>query len=363
MGARQTGKSSLIKKSLQDCFYINLLNSSERIPLQSEPARIQNIAKLHSNKVIVIDEIQKIPSLLDEVHSLIESDKNLRFLLTGSSSRKLKKEGANMLAGRARMLRLHPLTFYEISTSETFDLDRALLHGLLPAVYLSDEPEEMLGDYIDVYLRDEIAEECRIRNLDGFERFLYAAAHMSGSMINYSNIANDAGLPESSVRSYFQILDDSLVAYRLDPWQSPIRKAVRTQKFYLFDIGIKWQLQGVKNIQPKTPQWGDAFEHFIIQEVIAYKDYKRKRVRLSYWRDKHKNEVDLIIDDRIAIEIKTTTRINRKDLRGLVAIKNESSWQMRIVVSFDQLSQITNEGIYCYYYEDFLKKLWDGNFD
>lgn len=159
MGARQTGKSSLIRNSLKDCVYINLLNSAERLPLQAEPVRLQNIARLHGNKIIVIDEIQKIPSLLDEIHSLIETKKNIRFLLTGSSSRKLKKEGANMLAGRAGMLRLHPMTYDEISKSETFILERALFHGLLPAIYLSDEPEERLNDYIDVYLRDEIAEE------------------------------------------------------------------------------------------------------------------------------------------------------------------------------------------------------------
>lgn len=182
-------------------------------------------------------------------------------------------------------------------------------------------------------------------------------------MINYSNIANDAGLPESSVRSYFQILDDSLVAYSLEPWQSPRRKAVRTPKFYLFDVGIKWQLQGLKSLQPKTPQWGEAFEHFIIQEVRAYKDYKRKKIRLSYWRDKHKNEVDLIIDDRVAIEIKSSMRIDSKDLRGLIAIANESSWESRIVVSFDQLSRKTGDGILCLYWEEFLNKLWKGAFD
>lgn len=359
-GPRQTGKSSLIKQSLKNSYYINLLRSSDRLPFQKEPGLIHDIVRQNSAMFIIIDEIQKVPELLDEVHDIIENFPEVRFLLTGSSSRKLKKSGANMLGGRARKLWLYPLTYKEISNVKEFDMKKALRYGLLPQVYLSDEPAELLDDYIDVYLRDEIREECRIRNLTGFERFLGAAAAFSGEMVNYANIANDAGLPESSVRSYFKVLEDTLTCFLLEPWQSPIRKAVHTEKYYLFDIGIKWHIEGKKAIEPKTKDWGDAFEHFIISEVRAYNEYNRLRWSINYWRDKHKNEVDLILDGKVAIEIKGTHKVANKHLNGLKAISGEAKWNSRIIVSFDHLSRTLDQGIVCLHWQKFLDELWSG---
>ncbi len=308
----------------------------------------------------MIDEVQKIPALLDEVHSLIEeSGRKLRFLLTGSSSLRLRQEGSNMLAGRARTLHLFPLTWRELGPK--FDLSRRLSVGALPSIYTSrDDPWLELGDYVDTYLKDEIRDECKLRNLDGFERFLISAAARSGEMLNYAKVANDAQTSPSSVRNYYDILEETLVVIRIPPWQSPLRKAVQTEKIYFFDVGVRWRILGQKVVSPKSEKWGEALEHLIANELIAYAHYQKKDEKICFWRDMHQHEVDFIIGNAIAIEVNGSLRVEKSDLSNLRLLATEQKWRDQYLVSCDLTNRQTDDGIHIVNWSRFLSLLWDG---
>ncbi|MDC0980283.1 AAA family ATPase, partial [Bdellovibrionales bacterium] len=251
-GPRSTGKSFWINKELQGSVYIDLLKSLERRRYISNPSLLgEVVASAEPNALIVIDEIQLIPELLDEVHSLIESS-NCRFLLTGSSARKIKRSGSNMLGGRARIASFFPFTWRELKDEKAFDLDKYLLFGGIPRIYLSKTPREELSDYIDTYLDQEIKAEAVSRNILGFENFFKRAALTSGDVLNYSNIASDAQLSPPTVRQYYEILEDTLLGFYLRPWKGAKRKAIQSAKFYLFDLGVRWFLSEVDSIPRKT---------------------------------------------------------------------------------------------------------------
>ena len=307
--------------------------------------------------MIVIDEVQKIPEILDEVHNLIE-ERAYRFLLTGSSARKLKRHHANMLGGRASQSALFPLTWYEIQRQQTFDLERVLRYGSLPRVYLAESPEEELFAYVDLYLKEEIQAEALVRNLPSFTRFLKLAALASSEQINYSNIASDVGLSAKTIRGYYEILADTLLGFELPVWKSGRkRKVSATSKYYLFDCGVIHTLAGTKSIDRNSDLYGRSFEHFLIQEVRAYQSYFRRRWELAYWRTFQGEEVDLIVDDSMAIEIKATQKVGLKDLRGLLKIREEADWKELILVSQDPLDQRL-DGIICLNWQSFLQRLW-----
>jgi predicted AAA+ superfamily ATPase len=309
---------------------------------------------------VVIDEIQKLPILLDEVHRLME-EKSIKFLLTGSSARKLKKESANMLGGRATQTHLYPLVTDELN--EFFELKRFLLYGGIPRIYLSDDPVSELSDYLSVYLEQEIQLEANIRNLPPFSRFLKMAALTNGQLLNYSSIASDCGLSPNTVREYYQILCDTLIGMRLEPWRdSKKRKAITTGKFYFFDLGVRNYLIQLEHLSEDTKEWGDLFEHFIVNEVLAFTVYRHKREKLYFWRDTSKHEVDLIIDPLIAMEIKSTKRVSSKHLSGLKAIQEENIFKRYLVISFDKVERVTAEKIEMVYWKNFLKDLWKGNY-
>ena len=270
--------------------------------LNNAPWELEQLISFQENvKFVVIDEVQKIPMLLNEVHRLIE-EKNIKFLLTGSSARKLKVQNVNLLAGRAWEAKLNPLTMHEIPS---FSLDRYLNYGGLPAIYLSESPAEELKAYVNTYLKDEIQNEAIVRKIQAFTKFLTFAAITSGKMLNFSSIANDAGVSATTIREYYQILEDTLIGTLIPAWQKTSkRKAVSSAKFYFFDVGVMHRLAGIKYVDRKSDLFGFAFEHFIAMELKSYIDYKRLDLTLSYWCSKHGNEVDFIIGDDIAIEIK-----------------------------------------------------------
>jgi predicted AAA+ superfamily ATPase len=219
----------------------------------------------------VIDEIQKIPDLLDEVQDLIEENK-FKFLLTSSSARKLKRHSANLLGGRARVLELLGVTHRE---SEAIPIEKKLQWGSLPSVLLSDDPWEDLKAYTDTYLKEEIEEEAAVRNLGQFARFLKVSALVSGQLLNYAAVASDTGIAETTVRSYFEILKDTLIGYPLEPWrESKKRKAIQTAKFYLFDSGIQRALLDQKNLDRNSSEYGTALEHWILHELRAHRSYE-----------------------------------------------------------------------------------------
>jgi len=304
----------------------------------------------------VIDEVQRIPGLLNEVHRLIEK-KGIRFLLTGSSARKLRHNQANLLAGRARQAELFPLTTSEIPD---FNLKRYLHFGGLPMVYQSDEPIDDLHAYVNVYLKEEIQAEALVRQLPSFIRFLNFSALTSGEMINFSNISSDAAVPASTVRDYYTILEDTFIGFMLPAWTKSLkRKPISTAKFYYFDIGVKNILSNITAIPEQSDLYGKAFEHFIALELRAYISYQRKHVSLNYWQAKSGQEVDFIIGDDIAIEVKSTKRTHDKHLKGLKILAEENICKKYYLISQDPLHRHV-DNIDIMYWQDFLDALWQG---
>ena len=356
-GPRATGKSSLIKHDLGDqALIIDLLHSETYMRLMGNPSQIESMIALNEKPFVVIDEIQRVPELLNEVHRLIEN-RHTRFLLTGSSARKLKRQGVNLLAGRARQAELFPLTWHEYSN---FHLSRYLQYGGLPMVVLSDEPEEDLDAYVHTYLEEEIKAEALVKNLPAFSRFLQLSALTSGTTLNYTSIASDAGVSSMTLREYYQILEDSFLGFSVLPWQQSIkRKAIATARFYYFDTGVKNRLAGIHAIPEQSDLFGQAFEHFIAMELRAYISYFRKKLPLCFWRTSDGHEVDFIIGDQVAIEVKSAKKISSKHLKGLRYLMEENKIEKYYLVSQDPIA-LKEEGIYILPWENFLKRLWDG---
>lgn len=305
---------------------------------------------------VVIDEVQRIPLLLNEVHRLIE-EQHIHFLLTGSSARKLRQRSVNLLAGRARELNLFPLTTAEIPN---FDLLRYLQFGGLPAIYQSDDPAEDLYAYVDTYLRDEIQAEAFTRNLHAFTRFLHFAAQTSGQVLNFTQLASDAGISASSVREYYHILEDTFLGFMLPAYtKTQKRKALSTAKFYCFDIGVRNTLLNLKSIPPQSDLFGQAFEHFIAMELRAYLSYQRIHEPLCFWRSKQGDEVDFIIGEQLAIEVKSTDSIKDKHMVGLSRFAEEQCCRRHILVSQDPTSRKFKH-LETLHWKDFLQQLWAG---
>ncbi len=352
-GPRGVGKSFLIRETLLGLKTYNLLDDEVFDKLMRRPKAIEE-ELASGTRTVVIDEIQKLPKLLDEVHRLIE-ERGIRFLLTGSSARKLRRGGANLLAGRAWESHLYPLIRNEI---DQFSLDRYLNVGGLPRVYLSDEPREELKAYVRTYLMEEIKAEALVRSYERFVRFFEAIAQSNGKEINYQNLSKDSGVPVRTIEGYIEVLRDTLVGFELLPFTKTVtRKAVSRSKFYLFDVGVANYLKGLEKIVPASSDFGDAFEHFIITEVRAYSSYSRRDLKLQYWRSKDR-EVDLIFGSS-AIEIKSTERIRDEDFKGLKALRQEKLLKNYFLVSRSKNEGVTDNIRYLHY-ETFLAELWAG---
>lgn len=355
LGPRQTGKTSLIRHALSHCRIYNLLESDTFLRLAQDPGCLRSDLLGYAG-VVVIDEIQKLPILLDEVQLLIE-EARLHFLLTGSSARKLRRGGVNLLGGRARTIHMHALTMQELGAQ--FDLMRAINFGMLPSIYFSDDPREDLRAYTGGYLKEEIAAEGLTRNVPAFSRFLEVAALCNGQMINYQTVSSDAAVPRTTVQEYFSILKDTLIAEEVPSWRkTKKRKALSKSKFYFFDVGVVNQLQRVTGIQAKSKAFGDAFENLIFQELAAYRDYVSKGT-LHYWRSESGYEVDFILDEKIAIEVKGKTRLSAEDFKGLKAIQEEQLMKRHVVVCCEAQSRMI-DGIDVLPWRDFVNELWNG---
>ena len=333
-GARGTGKSTLLDQHFSAIphLYIDLLHPDTEEHLAKNPSSLMaQIEALEPSKQwVVIDEVQKLPKLLDIVHLGIEKHKKL-FALTGSSARKIKRGAANLLAGRAFMHHLFPLTFLELGNR--FELNEALEYGTLPTIFHFTEPQDKiryLRTYTQVYLKEEIVAEQVVRQLEPFRLFLEIAAQQNGEILNFSNIARDVRVDTVTVQSYFQILEDTLTGFLLHPFHKSIRKRQRTNpKFYFFDTGVKRALDGtlVTNLLEGTYGYGKAFEHLVILEVHRLNSYFEKDCRMSYLRTKEGAEIDLILErpglPLVLIEIKSTKQTDERDIRTLISFKKE----------------------------------------
>jgi len=357
-GARQTGKSTLIKKMFPEARYYDLLKSDVFERLFRSPWLFREELDLClPDELVIVDEVQKIPQLLDEVHWLIHN-RRLRFLLCGSSARKLKRCGANLLGGRAIREMLYPLVSAEIPD---FDFIRAINHGLLPQHYLSANPRKKLQAYVGNYLQEEILEEALLRNLRIFSRFLDIAALTNGEMVNYANIASDCGISSPTVKEYFSILEETMFGYFVPAFSKVVkRRIIQAPKFYLFDVGIANYLTKRKALLPGSLDFGKAFEHLIIHELSAYLSYSFSEERLSYWRTANGYEVDAVLGDAlVAIEIKSCDEVQSRHLKGLKAFSEEHPNARLIAVSLDPNPRRMNN-VEIYPVIEFLRKLWNG---
>lgn len=358
-GPRATGKSTLIRQQLADiATVIDLLDSRIFLKLSDSPYELESLIAADNRDIVVIDEIQRIPELLNEVHRLIEA-KKLTFLLTGSSARKLRRGQANLLAGRVWETRMFPLIHREIPD---FNLDRFLRYGGLPAVYLSEYPEEELDAYVNTYLKEEIMAEGLIRRLPPFSRFLKTIALANGEMINFTKLANDCQVPPSTVTEYVGLLEDTLVGFLLPAWtESKKRKAIKTGKFYFFDPGITHMLAGTETLDRNSNLYGKSYEQFICMELRAYLSHRRNKLPLMYWKSKNGHEVDFLLGTKTAIEVKASRRVNKRDFKGLRYLDEERVFKNFILVSQDPVSTKTGK-FQALHWEKFLRDLWVDKF-
>jgi predicted AAA+ superfamily ATPase len=355
-GARQTGKSTTLRQQFPKSIYIDLLDTEIKSRFSRRPVLLYEM--LHDkpeNTLVIIDEIPEVPELLNEVHRLI-AERQLLFILCGSSARKLKRKGKNTLGGRALPVYLYPFVSAEVSD---WDIDRAVNYGMLPPHYLAKNPSRLLSAYIQVYLKEEIKEEALVRNLDSFQRFLEIAALTDGEMVNYNNIAQDCGVSATTVSSYFDILEDTLIGYRIPAYRKVMkRRLVQAPRFYYFDVGVANHLLHRKDLVRGTDEYGHAFEHLVIQELYAWLHYTHSEEELTFWRTYTGIEVDAVIGEaRVAIEIKSVEEIKNRHLKGLKAFGEEYPQSRRIIVSLDRINRRIGD-IECFYIKDFLAQLW-----
>lgn len=361
-GPRLTGKSTLLKTLFPKAIRYDLLLSTEYQRLLRAPhlIREQSIAKgietLNQQSPIIIDEIQKVPDLLDEVHWLIEN-RGLRFILCGSSARKLRRGHANLLGGRAISYELFPLVYPEITD---FSLINALNRGLIPRHYNNSNPTRLIQSYVANYLKEEIVAEALTRNIAAFSRFLEVAAISNGEMLNYTTIARDCGVSSPTVKEYFQILEDTLIGKHLPAFRKKMkRRLVQTPKFYFFDLAPVIHLTRRGNVEQSSELFGRAFEHFIWMELVAYSHYSEKFYPVTFWRTSAGTEVDFILGDHeIVIEVKSTTLANANHLKGIRSFNEEYKTKTSIVISQDSQPRITDDNIHILPWKIFLEKLW-----
>lgn len=357
-GGRQTGKSTLLKERFPKAVYIDLLKSDVRNRFKQHPEEFrESLLRYPPETLVIVDEIQKVPDLLDEVHWLMV-EKGLWFILSGSSARKIKKSGANNLGGRAIPETLFPLVSAEIPD---FDLERAVQNGMIPRHYMVANARNRMRAYIDLYLKEEIIEEALVQNVDEFVRFMEVAAIMDGEILNYENVASDCEVSANTVKAYYKILVDTLLGFEVPAYRKVIkRKLYKSPRFYYFDVGIANHLTKRYHLAPKTPEYGHAFEHLIMQEIVAYLGYTNSDEELTYWHTYENLEVDAVIGDaRVAIEIKSKEHIDHDDKKGLTEFAKEHPDTKQILVSKDRISRRSGD-VDLYYVTDFFKALWAG---
>lgn len=357
LGPRQTGKTFLIRQGLSTVRRYDLLYHAVFLELSRDPGRLgQEIPR--NERLVVIDEVQRLPSLLNEVHRLIE-ERRIRFLLTGSSARRLRGGGVNLLGGRARVRHLHPLSARELGLR--FQLERAIDRGLLPSIYLSDDPRADLAAYAGTYLQQEIVAEGATRNVPAFSRFLRVAALCNATIVNFTKVASDAQVARTTVHEYFEILKETLILHELPAYHTAARrKPIASSKYYFFDTGVVTALQGRDRRAVGTREWGEGFETWLLHELRCWRDY-HSGAALSFWRSTSGFEVDVLIDDHTAIEIKASATVGPADLRGLRALSEEIRLRRRIVVCCERRARRIDD-IDVMPWADFLDALWSDQF-
>ena len=362
-GARKTGKSTYLQQRFPDSIRFDLLDSDLAIDLLRRPAllreRLLSQPARRLDEPVIIDEVQKAPEVLDEVHRLIE-ERGLRFILCGSSARKLKRGRANLLGGRAWRYEMFPFVSAELGST---DLLRVLNRGLIPSHYLSPGYRKSLAAYVRDYLSEEVFAEGLTRNVAAFARFFDAVGYSHGQLTNYANIARDCGVDAKTVREYYQILCDTLLGRMVLPYRRRQDRRVlsRTPKFYLFDVGVAGALAKRRIAEPRGEQFGHALEHFILMELAAHASYRDLHYDVHYWRTRSGLEVDFILGQgEVAVEVKGSAHVRDRELRPLRAFMEEHRPRAALVVSTEPAERVV-AGIRIMPWDRFLRALWAGD--
>ena len=364
-GPRKTGKTTYLKKHFPDSLIFDFLKTDFFIEVSKNPALLrERILAKDKNALkhpIILDEVQKVPQILDEVHWLIEN-KGLQFILCGSSARKLRRGHVNLLGGRAWRYEMFPLVTAEL---KNINLLHSLNHGMVPTHYLQDDQEckKSLKAYMQDYLKEEVFAEGLTRNIPAFSRFFDAFGYSHGELTNYSNIARDCGVDSKTVKEYYQILIDTLLAVRIDPFKKRQSRSIITKapKYYLFDVGVANYLRKQHLEEERGEEFGRAFEHFLLMEILAYKSYSGQDFTINFWRTKTGLEIDFILArGEIAIEIKGANRIDKRDLNALAAFAEEYSPKRNFLVCNEKEKRLHGK-IEILPWSNFLQELWAGN--
>ena len=357
-GPRKTGKTYWINNHYKNGIIIDLLKTDIFADYASRPSLLRERYQAYHG-LVIIDEIQMVPDLLNEIHWLIENS-GVSFLMTGSSARKLRRGHANLLGGRAWRYTMAPLTYGE---TKGFDLEQVIISGLLPPHFLSPDPVQDLRSYVADYLKEEIAAEAVVQSIPTFSEFLRVASLTSGELLNYTNVGRETGVSAKVVRNYFQILEDTLLGFRTSPWRkAKNRRLVETEKFYLFDVGVTNYLSR-KSPRIGTPEFGKSFEHYILMELKAYQAYRNPELDIRYWRTSSGYEVDFILDDmKVAAEVKASAKIHSGHTRGIKALQEEHSIGRAVIVSMEKHPRRIDSSIEVLPWQTFLEILWSGGF-
>lgn len=358
-GPRQTGKSTLLRSLYPDAVWLDLLKTDEQIRYASRPALLrEELEAVPPGLLVVVDEVQKAPGLLDEVHWLVENRGRV-FALSGSSARKVRRSHANLLGGRAVRYEMFGLTSGEIG--QELDLVRALNHGFLPRHYLSETPGRLLRSYVNDYLKEEVLAEGLSRNLPAFTTFLAAAALSDGELVSFATIARECGVSAPAVKGWFEVLVDTLLGDFLPAFtKRPKRRVIGAPKFYFADVGVVNHLAKRGRMEPGSALFGKAFESWVRHELRAYSSYRERFFDLSYWRLASGIEVDFVVDDMVAaVEAKATPRVKSDDLNGLRQIRiDHPKLKERFVVSLEPKPRVTEDGIVVLPWRTFVERLW-----
>lgn len=366
LGPRKVGKSSFLQTNFADSLYIDLLDNSLFAEYVNDPGSMYAFIR-HAidrepslrNCPIIIDEIQRLPLLLNDVHRLIESEK-LNFILCGSSARKLVRGGANMLGGRAGRISMGGLSIAEI---ENFQLLRFLNHGGIPAHYIAEQARDDISAYVQNYLNEEIKGEALVRNVRSFDRFLDLVGITNGEEVNYTSIARDVGVDAKTIREYFQILLDTLVGSYLEPYFDRQKRTniLKSPKFYLFDTGVANFLRGISLTKDEGFEFGKSLEHVVYNELQNYKNYANADLKISFWRTYEQDEVDFILQDaQVAIEVKASKNVANINFKSLLKFKDEYQPQQTLVVANVNSPQKLDNGVEILPLIEFIRLLWSG---
>jgi predicted AAA+ superfamily ATPase len=361
-GPRKTGKTTYLKEAFPESLFFDFLRTDIVLDFTKRPSLLREQILAKGPEIlrapIILDEVQKVPAVLDEVHGLIESH-GLRFILCGSSARKLKRGKANLLGGRAWRFEMFPLASVEL---KDLDLLRALNRGMIPSHYFQEDYQKSLAGYIQDYLKEEVFAEGLARNIPGFARFFDAMGYSHGELLNFANIGRDAGIDAKTVREYFQILVDTLLGHMVEPYKKRTSRGIltRTAKFFLFDVGVAGAVAKRHIPEEKGEAFGRAFEHFIFMELAAHSSYRELHYPIRYWRTKSGHEVDFVLGDgEIALEVKGASRVDQKELRSLAVFVEEYSPKAAILVSNEKSERLVGK-IRVMPWRAFLSELWAG---